>query len=310
MLVPITSADFPASLTRDAKANAETLAWFGTAYGRRDHSIDRAETPGISVILSSVIHGGPAATEAATTEAAPTEAIARPIVRQRRYAPIVALGGVLAALLALRTMPIVPPPSLGPVYDAHPINAAPHVEASASITPQRTLPPAVPLGPVSAPTAEARLAAAPAPAPIPRPDPVTVTEGRGPEVQPSPAPVVKEVNEGNEVKANLPAAQRPLAAPPSNKSVHPDLIAGQAHFTKGDLPAARRAFAKAMDTGLPEAALALGNTFDPVSLAKVGLKDKGDPAAARRWYRRAFELALSSPSRPRSTMRRQDRRGQ
>ena len=308
MLVPIISARSPTSSMGDAKANTETLAWFGTAYGRRDHSIDRAEMPGFSVSHPAVLQGSPATT--ATTEAAPTEAIVRPIVRQRRYAQLVVLGGVLAALLALRTMPIVPPPSLGPVYDAHPINAAPHVEASASITPQRTLPPAVPLGPVSAPTAEARLAAAPAPAPIPRPDPVTVTEGRGPEVQPSPAPVVKEVNEGNEVKANLPAAQRPLAAPPSNKSVHPDLIAGQAHFTKGDLPAARRAFAKAMDTGLPEAALALGNTFDPVSLAKVGLKDKGDPAAARRWYRRAFELALSSPSRPRSTMRRQDRRGQ
>ena len=129
MLVPITSADFPASLTRDAKANAETLAWFGTAYGRRDHSIDRAETPGISVILSSVIHGGPAATEAATTEAAPTEAIARPIVRQRRYAPLVVLGGVLAALLALRTMPIAPPPVLGPVHDQLPIGPANRADA-------------------------------------------------------------------------------------------------------------------------------------------------------------------------------------
>ena len=245
-------------------------------------------------------------------------------------------------------MPIAPPPVLGPVHDQLPIGpanradaeqlahdaadesekltaapadiprepassatlAAPSMEppvaditASASITPQRTLPPAVPLGPVSAPAAEARLAAAPAPAPIPMPEPVTVTQGRSPEVQPSPAPVVKAI------KANLPAAERPPAAPPLNKSAHPDLIAGQAHFTKGDLPAARRAFAKAMDTGLPEAALALGNTFDPVSLAKVGLKDKGDPAAARRWYRRAFELAMTYPRRSRSTLRRADRRG-
>jgi hypothetical protein len=330
MLVPITSARFPSSLTGDAKANAETLAWFGTAYGRRDRPIDQAKAPGSGAILPTVIQCNPATNEAT--------------LRRSRYAPFVVLGGVLVALLALRTMPLSPPPALAPVHDPFPVEPAPQIEASqqptpdvpptrqeaerlardasevvelltaepsmepraAGITapsftmPQRMLPLAVPLGPVTAPPAEARLAGAPAPPPIPRPDPVTVTEPHDIAVQPSPVPVVK---------ANPPAAHRPPAAPPLNLAGNPDLVAGQAHFTKGDLPAARRAFAKAMNTGLPEAAFALGNTFDPVSLAKAGLKDKGDPQIARRWYRRAFELAMFQPGKSRSALRRTGRRG-
>ena len=333
MLLPITSARSPTSPMGDAKANTETLAWFGTAYGRRVRSIDRAETPSTGAILPTVIQDSPAAPE--------------DTLHRSRYAPLVVLGAVAIALIALRTMPLSPPPALAPVYDPFPVEPAPQIEASqqptpdgpptrqeaerlardasevvepltaeplmeprvadikapTSTTPQPTLPPAVPLGPVTAPTAEARLAAAPTPKLDSRPDAVTVTEGQVTALPPSPV-----------LKANVPTTQRAAVAPPLNKSAHPDLIAGQAHLTKGDLPSARRAFAKAMDTGSPEAALALGNTYDPVSLAKVGLKDKGDPQIARRWYRRAFELAMTRPamSRPgmsRSGMRRTGRRG-
>lgn len=347
MLFPIISARSPASpltsppifSTGDAKANAETLAWFGTAYGRRVRSPDRAETSGTAANLSTVVDFSKAA------------AIAIP--KPRGYAPLVVLGGVLIALFALRAMPLAPPPALDRVHDPLPIEAAPHIEAlqqpaqdapaaradaeqlardaseeaeklkvapaelprvsapdanlaapsneapiadittPTPTTPLPALPPAVPLSPVTAPAAEARLAAAPAPAPISKPDPVTVTEGQAISLQPSPV-----------VKANLPTVQRPAGAPPLSQTGNRDLIAGQAHLAEGNLPAARAAFAKAFETGLPEAALALGNTFDPVSLAKVGLKEKGDPQIARRWYRRAFELAMSRPAMPRPAMSR------
>ena len=344
MLVSITSARSPTSPKRDAKANAETLAWFGTAYGRRVSSPVRVETSGTNSELSDAVDFNKA------------KAIAS--LKPRTCGPLVVLGGVLIALFVLRTMPLAPPPALGPVHDPLPIEAAPHIEASQQpaqawpaaradaerlahdateeaeklkaapaempresasdtilaapsmeppiaditaptpIAPPPKLPPAVPLDPMIAPAAEARLAASPAPALIPRPDFVTVTEGQGIALDPSPV-----------VKANLPTTQRPAAAPSLKKSAHPDLVAGQAHLAKGDLPAARAAFAKAFETGLPEAALALGNTFDPVSLAKVGLKDKGDPQIARRWYSRAFELAMSRPGMRRPTMRRPGRRG-
>lgn len=69
------------------------------------------------------------------------------------------------------------------------------------------------------------------------------------------------------------------------------LSEGQKHFAKGELGAARRAFERAVELGLPEGALALGTTFDPVSLAKAGIKHAGEPVEARRWYRRAHAMA-------------------
>ncbi len=74
-----------------------------------------------------------------------------------------------------------------------------------------------------------------------------------------------------------------------------DLIEGQKLFAKGDLIAARKHFERVAAKGLPEGALAAGNTFDPVTLAKAGLTQPGDPAKARRWYRRAHELAQAKP---------------
>jgi hypothetical protein len=69
------------------------------------------------------------------------------------------------------------------------------------------------------------------------------------------------------------------------------LLQGEKLFAKGDLEAARQRFEQVAKMGMPEGALALGNTFDPVSLAKAGVNQTGDPTRARQWYRRALELA-------------------
>ena len=69
------------------------------------------------------------------------------------------------------------------------------------------------------------------------------------------------------------------------------LLQGEKLFAKGDLEAARQRFEQVAKMGMPEGALALGNTFDPVSLAKAGVNQTGDPPRARQWYRRALELA-------------------
>jgi hypothetical protein len=71
-----------------------------------------------------------------------------------------------------------------------------------------------------------------------------------------------------------------------------ELAAGQKLLAGGDLDGARQHFVVAANLGLAEGALALGNTFDPVSLAKLGLKKTGDPPRARQWYRRAYVMAL------------------
>jgi tetratricopeptide (TPR) repeat protein len=73
------------------------------------------------------------------------------------------------------------------------------------------------------------------------------------------------------------------------------LLEGEKLFAKGDIEEARQRFEQAAKMGMPEAALALGNTYDRVSLAKAGLNLTGDPTRARQWYRRALELAQVHP---------------
>jgi hypothetical protein len=75
------------------------------------------------------------------------------------------------------------------------------------------------------------------------------------------------------------------------------LLQGEKLFAKGDLEAARQRFEQVAKMGMPEGALALGNTFDPVSLAKAGVNQTGDPTRARQWYRRALELAQNHRER-------------
>ena len=72
------------------------------------------------------------------------------------------------------------------------------------------------------------------------------------------------------------------------------LARGQTLMTKGELEAARRVFKKAADKGSPEGALALGSTYDPANLERFGLADAPpNRNEAKRWYRRAHELARS-----------------
>lgn len=59
----------------------------------------------------------------------------------------------------------------------------------------------------------------------------------------------------------------------------------------GDVASARQLFQRAADAGLAEAAIAMGSTFDPVELGRLGVRGlKGDPEAARKWYERARVL--------------------
>lgn len=88
-------------------------------------------------------------------------------------------------------------------------------------------------------------------------------------------------------------ASVPLALP-SNGDSSP-LAEGQRRLAKGEIEAARIEFKQAAEEGSPEAALALGSTYDPASLAQFGMADaKASVASARRWYRRAHELASAA----------------
>ena len=106
-------------------------------------------------------------------------------------------------------------------------------------------------------------------------------------------------------KAALPPSPAPDQAAPAGKAVReldPDSIKllmqqGEQFVASGDLVAARLVYRRAAESGNAAAALALGATFDPVVLARIGVRGMGaDIEKARSWYEKAKEFG--SPDAP------------
>jgi len=69
------------------------------------------------------------------------------------------------------------------------------------------------------------------------------------------------------------------------------LVRGDALIAKGDVASARLFYERAADAGDGQAALRLGESYDPTFLARAHLSAvRGDTEAAAHWYRRAREL--------------------
>jgi hypothetical protein len=116
------------------------------------------------------------------------------------------------------------------------------------------------------------------------------------------------------VAAPAPAAAAPAptpAAPPAEVAPVPVAVAAAPQFGSaeiaamvkrgkdflmtGDLASARLLFRRAAEAGSAEAALALGATFDPLVIARLGAVGAApDVKQARQWYQRA--MALGSPA--------------
>jgi len=72
------------------------------------------------------------------------------------------------------------------------------------------------------------------------------------------------------------------------------LARGDVLFSKGDVVAARLFYERAAHAGEGQAALKLGETFDPVFLDKARLRGaRGDLSTALSWYRRARDLGVA-----------------
>jgi len=134
--------------------------------------------------------------------------------------------------------------------------------------------------PIGAPTREASLAAPPAEA-----APSSTSTAAAPAAQMPKAPA--------SVASSLPPA--PPARPLLSGAEIVALVArGDALFGKGDLAAARLVYEHAADAGDGQAALRLGETFDPVFLDHAHLSGvPGDSGTAMSWYRRARELGAA-----------------
>jgi hypothetical protein len=110
-----------------------------------------------------------------------------------------------------------------------------------------------------------------------------------------------------------PPIAAPVAAPPSGDAavaqtvslpLDSDEIAmllkrGKDAFSTGDLAAARLLLRRAAEAGSAEAALALGATFDPLVLRRLGaIGAAPDAAQARQWYQKAVALGSPAASQP------------
>jgi hypothetical protein len=74
---------------------------------------------------------------------------------------------------------------------------------------------------------------------------------------------------------------------------------GKDAFSTGDLAAARLLLRRAAEAGSAEAALALGATFDPLVLRRLGaIGAAPDAAQARQWYQKAVALGSPTASQP------------
>jgi curved DNA-binding protein CbpA len=100
-----------------------------------------------------------------------------------------------------------------------------------------------------------------------------------------------------------PASAVRLSAPPpltavaaSDRSEAAALLArGRAYLSDGDVALARVYLRRAAERDDTQAALALGGTYDPTELRRLGIPNfQADPAKAREWYRRAADLGSAA----------------
>ena len=116
------------------------------------------------------------------------------------------------------------------------------------------------------------------------------------EVGSLPVAVIPEerVNEGlpSPVPKRGDGAAKKTDIAPTKGAPDPALMArGDASFAQGDVIAARRFYELAADAGDAQAALRLGQTYDPAFLAQIRLKVvRPDASAAAYWYQKADNL--------------------
>jgi hypothetical protein len=87
------------------------------------------------------------------------------------------------------------------------------------------------------------------------------------------------------------SAAGPSTAGPDREEVAALVARGQTYLANGDVVSARLVFRRAAEAGDPQAALALGGTYDPLVLKSLGVIGvAADMAQARGWYQKAAEL--------------------
>jgi hypothetical protein len=121
----------------------------------------------------------------------------------------------------------------------------------------------------------------------------------------SPAAALQSPSAATRATDTLPLANHPAAAaisrpvrtvPAAAAAANSALRArGDTLFVSGDITSARLFYRQAAEAGDGQAALQLGETYDPAFLAQARLSSaQADPAAAAHWYREARTLGMAN----------------
>jgi hypothetical protein len=151
------------------------------------------------------------------------------------------------------------------------------------------------------------------------PPPVADTQKQDPLRAPAAAGLLlqhglAEANAAPSPAEAMPAAvPPPVAPPPSSDAAVTQIVSlpldsdeiamllkrGKDAFSTGDLAAARLLLRRAAEAGSAEGALALGATFDPLVIRRLGaIGAAPDAAQARQWYQKAVALGSPTASQP------------
>jgi hypothetical protein len=209
-----------------------------------------------------------------------------------------------------------PPPSIASTSSALPSVQSPGIVPAvlddksanaADSTPPAQTPPAQPQ-PQAAPPAEAPGAAPPppqvvatAPANV-EPSPAHAVNPTAPAVSPPAIPPASETPPAQAAPSPAPQPVAPAAPPQPAVTLDNDEIVrliqrGKDLLNDGDFAAARLLFERAANAGSADAALALGSTYDPLVIKRLGaVAVTPDLAKARKWYQFAADHGSAAAS--------------
>jgi hypothetical protein len=142
---------------------------------------------------------------------------------------------------------------------------------------------------------------APASTPVPSatsaPADIPASSPTRPVAASAPAPVPEQAVPATPAVLAEPAAPTVPLRQLDSETIKLLIQQGEQFVGAGDLVSARQVYLKAAEAGNAAAALALGATYDPVVLAKIGVRGLGsDVEKARSWYEKA--KAFGSPEAP------------
>jgi hypothetical protein len=189
-----------------------------------------------------------------------------------------------------------PPAALAP---RNPVPAAPRAPA-VRVSPPSAVAVSTPPPAVAVPPPPPAVAVPPPPAvAVPAPPPAVAVPAPQPAVAVSPPPRAVAVP-----AAHVPVPTTAAPAPPPSNVASPDrdevaalLTRARSYLSAGDVAAARLVLRRAAERDDAQAALALGGTYDPVVLRRLGIINfHSDSAQARDWYRKAAELGSADAS--------------